>query len=245
MNITEIENPYHLNVEKMKMSCNDNAHNVPEPLQRGSFFYIIVGQPQSGKTNLWLNLIKRRRCFYYKQFHKIYIFSNSIHTINEKISLPPAQIIKGFSEDKLQQVIDDEEEEERNRDDDEEPSRVLMIFDDVVSGIKKNLPSMLKLTFNRRHIGGGVSIMLISQKFNKIPLELRTVATGLFFFSTKNRQEIESVWKEYGDVSKETFFEVLRYIFDTRHNFLYISLTKPQGETMHKNFNQLTISDGT
>ena len=92
---------------------------------------VIRAANESGKTNLWLNLIKRRRCFYYKQFHKIYIFSNSIHTINEKISLPPEQIIKGFSEDKLQQVIDDEEEEERNRDDDEEPSRVLMIFDDV------------------------------------------------------------------------------------------------------------------
>ena len=245
MDIVETPNPYNLQVAKMKMSCNDNAHNVPEPLQKGSFFYIIVGQPQSGKTNLWLNLIKRRRCFYYKQFHKIYIFSNSIHTIAEKISLPPEQIIRGFSEDKLQEVIDKEEDEERERDEDEEPTKILMIFDDVVSQIKKNLPSMLHLAFNRRHIGGGVSIMLISQKFNKIPLELRTVATGMFFFATKNRQEIESVWKEYADTSKETFFKVLKYIFDTRHNFLYINLAQPSGQTMYKNFNQLTITDGT
>ena len=65
----------------------------------------------SGKTNLWLNFIKKRKCFYHKQFHKIYIFSNSLHTIKEKINLPKQQLIHGFDLERLSEIISEETKE--------------------------------------------------------------------------------------------------------------------------------------
>ena len=88
MHIKEIPNKYGLQVSRMKMKCNDCGHNVPFPLQKSNFFFIISGNPGSGKTNLWLNLISRRRWAYNRQFHKVYIFSNSLHTIKKKLKLP-------------------------------------------------------------------------------------------------------------------------------------------------------------
>ena len=83
MNINEVlNNSKSIQVDRMKMSCDDNGLDIPQPLQQSNFFYIIVGQPMSGKTNLWLNFINKRKHFYWKQFHKIYIFSNSLHTIS-------------------------------------------------------------------------------------------------------------------------------------------------------------------
>ena len=106
MKITETPNTKaKLDIRKMAMSCDDNGHEVPPPLQKGNFFYIVVGQPSSGKTNLWLNFIKKRKCFYHKQFHKIYIFSNSLHTIKEKINLPKEQLIHGFDLERLRGVL--------------------------------------------------------------------------------------------------------------------------------------------
>ena len=109
MEIKEIPNRHGLKVSKMRMSCNDCGYQVPFPLQKSNFFYVISGNPGSGKTNLWLNLISRRKWAYNRQFHKVYIFSNSLHTIKKKLKLPDEQLIHGFSAESLEQVLEAEE----------------------------------------------------------------------------------------------------------------------------------------
>ena len=243
MDITEIPKRHGLKVSKMRMTCNDCGHDVPFPLQRSNFFYIISGNPGSGKTNLWLNLISRRKWAYNQQAHKVYIFSNSLHTIKKKLKLPDEQLIHGFSPESLQEVLDAEEEEESQLEEGEESNRIIMIFDDVVTQIKKHIQPMLKLIYNRRHIGGGCSVMLTTQKFNKIPLELRAVASGIFFFNTKNKAEIDALFREYIALSREEFMKVLKFVFDAPHNFLYINLELPGDKSLFKNFNQLRITE--
>ena len=243
MDIKEIPNRHGLKVSKMRMSCNDCGHDVPFPLQKSNFFYIISGNPGSGKTNLWLNLISRRKWAYNRQFHKVYIFSNSLHTIKKKLKLPDEQLIHGFSPESLQEVLSAEQEEEDELDEGENPNRILMIFDDVVTQIKKHIQPMLKLIYNRRHIAGGCSVMLTTQKFNKIPLELRAVASGVFFFNTKNKAEIDAVFREYIGLSREEFQKVLKFVFDAPHNFLYVNLELPGDKSLFKNFNQLRINE--
>ena len=207
------------------------------------FFYIISGNPGSGKTNLWLNLISRRKWAYNRQFHKVYIFSNSLHTIKKKLKLPDEQLVHGFSPESLQEVLDAEQEEENELEEGEEPNRILMIFDDVVSSIKKNIDPMLKLIWNRRHIAGGCSVMLTTQKFNAVPLQLRCAASAVIFFRTRNKAEIDAVFREYIGLSREEFMKVLRFVFDERHNFLYINLELPGDKSLFKNFNQLRITE--
>ena len=238
MKISETPNTK-LEIKKMQMTCDDNGHDVPPPLQRGNFFYIVVGQPQSGKTNLWLNFIKKRKCFYHKQFHKIYIFSSSLHTIKEKINLPKEQLVHGFDPIRLHEILEEEQKEAEGDD----ANKILIVFDDIVSQITRNLPPMLKLLYNRRHIGGGISIILTTQKYTKIPLELRTVATGVFFFTTKNKTEIDTLFDEYGNMKKVNFYKLLEYVFDKPHSFLFLNLLESVDRMYYKNFNMLTIGD--
>ena len=235
MRIIETENP-NLEVKKVKMSINDRQYDVDKPLQRGTFFYIITGQPSSGKTNLAMTLIKRRKKFYNKQFHKIYIFSPSIHTIKENLNIPADQIVEGLDLVRLNEII----EEEKARDDDDK-NKCLFIFDDLVNMLNKDVKPVLHLIYNRRHIGGGCSIMFLTQKFNKIKLEYRSVATGIMLFQTKNKMELNSLYQEYIGVPRPVFQSLLDYVFDAPHNFLYLNLLEPEERMYHKNFNQLKL----
>ena len=85
--------------------------------------------------------------------------------------------------------------------------------------------------------------MISTQKFNKVPLELRAVASGVFFFNTKNKAEIDAVFREYIGLTREEFIRILRFVFDEKHNFLYINLELPSEESLFKNFNQLRITE--
>lgn len=242
--ITEQANPHGLEVVAMKMSTDDCGHKVAPPLQKSNFYYILSGGPRSGKTNLLLNLIKKKNCFYYRQFNKIYIFSNSFHTIKEKLSLPPENIINGLDMGVLQNIIESEQEEyQEDLAEDIAPSKILFIFDDVITTVQKNMKEMLKLCFNRRHIAGGASVIITTQKYNKVPLELRTCATGIFFFNTKNKEEISTLHKELINLDKNAFIEVLEYVFDRPHNFLYLNLENNNDNMMFKNFNKIVIED--
>jgi hypothetical protein len=43
-------------------------------------------------------------------------------------------------------------------------------------------------------------------------------------------------------IPKKEFLDVLRYIYDKKHNFMFIDTTLPEHKQIHKNFNQLIIS---
>ena len=118
----------------------------------------------------------------------------------------------GFNIEALADIISEEEAEGDNK--------ILIVFDDVITQISRNLPPLIKLLYNRRHIGNGISVILTSQKFTKIPLELRTVATGVFFFETKNKTEIDTLYDEYGNMKKPDFLKLMQYVFDKKYNFL-------------------------
>ncbi len=45
MKIFAIPNKLKMQVNKIKMTCDDDGLNVPYPLQKSNFFYIISGQP--------------------------------------------------------------------------------------------------------------------------------------------------------------------------------------------------------
>ena len=239
--ISSIPNKNKMKIGKIKMTCDDCGLNVPYPLQRSNFFYILAGSPGSGKTNLLMSLITKNRKFYNKQFHRIWVFSNSLHTIKKRIDVPPSQLIHGFSEASLEKVLDIEQKEYDNLEEGEEPNKILIIFDDVVSQLQRNMQSLLKLAFNRRHISGGLSMMITTQKFNAIPLELRTASSGLFVFDTKNKQEIDAIWKEYISLPRDIFLKVLKFVFDRPHNFLYLNFELPADKMMFKGFDQIVI----
>ena len=230
MEINEIHNDSY-KIKKIVMT-NDapiEGTELPLPLKY-NFFMLLVGRPGSGKTTFAINLLnKRKKNTFYKKFHKVYIFSNSFKTISEDIKLPEDRIFDGI--DELPRVIEDIEQTD---------DKTLILIDDCVSDIK-NVEWMQKLIYNRRHKGGGISIIITTQVYNKLPLNLRKCASDLVFWNTSNKQEFKSIYNDYIDLTMENWMKLLKYVFkDDPHNFLWY---KTNDRMYFKNFNLLQFEE--
>ena len=213
----------------IKMSNEGPIKNVDEPLpQFYNFFMLLVGRPNSGKTSLLLNMInKKAKNSLFKKFDKVFIFSRSLKTISIKIKLDDDRMFDGI--DELEAVIEKIKEKDE---------KTLIIIDDCIAEIKDN-DYMSKLIFNRRHIGGGCSILITTQIFNKLPLSLRKCATDLIIFSTSNKRELESIYTDYINIPKNDFYNLCRYVFQKdNHQYLWVKIEK--NEYFH-NLNKLEI----
>ena len=42
-------------------------------------------------------------------------------------------------------------------------------------------------------------------------------------------------------IPEKEYLDVIKYIYDKKHNFMYIDTTKNQDDMLHKNFNKLVI----
>lgn len=229
---------YHNNKIKLqgvKVSNDEIDKQIIKPLPGSyapsAFFCPIIGGPGSGKTSLLIQMLTK----YYKSvFDMIYFFSGSLQTINEKFldKLHPERIFDSLEE--LPDVI----EELKGSD-----NKALIIIDDLVKDLnnKEYKPVLTEMILNRRHIGSNVSCFMVGQKLNMIPLFLRTSASAVIYFNGKNKRENNSLYEDYiTDISRDEFDDVIKYVFDEPHSFLYIDKTNGK---YYKKFNLLEIDD--
>jgi len=241
--ITEEEYEKKININKFDFNCDDEDCTIPEPLPRKSFSMLICGLPGSGKTNLLLNLITKQGKAFNKKFHRVFIFSPSLSTI------------KG--DDPFELIPDNQKFTEANFDNIESfleaikdtGEKVLLILDDVISDIRgkgrADIENKLqKIFFNRRHLcgaGGSCSIIATSQTYNKIDPKLRKTASHYVLFSNRQKKEQKSIFDEVILIPEKEYLDVIKYIYDKKHNFMFIDTTKNQDDMLHKNFNKLVI----
>ena len=127
--------------------------------------------------------------------------------------------------------------------------KVLLILDDVIADIRgigrgEIENKLQKIFFNRRHLcgaGGSCSIIATSQTYNKIDPKLRKTASHLIQYKPQ-KKEVENIYDDMIQIPKKEFYDVLKYIYDKKHNFMFIDTELPEDKTIHKNFNQLVIS---
>ena len=203
---------------------------------------LIVGKPGMGKTTLILSLICKQGKAFNKKFDRVYIFSPSLITMEDDPFelIPDEQKYEEATFENLTEVLDEIKDS---------GEKVLLVLDDVIADIrgkgKGAVENLLeKIFFNRRHLagaGGSVSIIATSQTYNKISPKLRKTASQLVFYENKQKKEIESIFEELILIPKQEFMDTLRYIFDKKHNFMYIDTQLPDHKMLHKNFNQLEI----
>jgi GTPase SAR1 family protein len=230
MNIKEVKNSiYKIDAIKMKNDCQ--IKNISDPLpSQYCFFLVVVGRPNSGKTTFILNMInKPSKRTYYKKFDKVYIFSKSLSTITDKIKISDDQLYNGI--DELEPVI----ESLKDKDD-----KVLLILDDVITDIKDGVEFdyIQRLIFNRRHIGGGISIILTSQVYNKLKAALRKCASDIILFQTGNKREIQSIYDDFINIDKSDYLDIIKHCFKTNHDFVFI---KTNDNNFYHNFNRLVF----
>ena len=104
---------------------------------------------------------------------------------------------------------------------------------------------LTKMLMNRRHLagaGGSTAFITTTQVYNKIPAPIRKTATQVVLYSTKNKTEINTIFDELILIPKDDFYEILRYCFDKRHNFIYIDVNKSYDKMFHKCFNELNFN---
>ena len=98
------------------------------------------------------------------------------------------------------------------------------------------------MTANGGDEANGVSIWLTTQSWNRIPLFLRKVANGVVAWKLKNVKEIASLYDELVvGLSKDQFFQILKYVFQKQFDFLFINMDEPYDKMYHRNFNQLEL----
>lgn len=243
-NIKEIEYDKKITITGQKFSCDDVDDTIPAPLpQKGGFAMLIVGKPGMGKTSLILSLVCKSGKAFNRKFDRVYVWSPSLITMEGDPfeMIPDDQKFGEATMDNISEVLEDIKES---------GDKVLFIFDDVIADIrgtgKGAIENLLqKIFFNRRHLagaGGSVSIIATSQTYNKIDPKLRKTASQLIFYCNRQKKETESIFEEMILIPKKEYLDSLRYIYDKKHNFMYIDTTQSENKMIHKNFNQLEIT---
>ena len=217
MKITEKLPDKKITLKKFDFSCDDLDLSIPAPLPQAlNFFALVSGKPGSGKSSLILNLLCKRGKIYNKKFDRIFLFSPSLATMNKEEIESVLEEIDGSGD------------------------KVLFILDDVVNDLQKDMKLqrlMCKVLMNRRHLcgeGGSVSVIITTQVYNKIPAPI---------FHTKNKKELETIFDELVLIPKKDYYDLLKYTFQKKHDFLYIDVNKQFDKMFHRNFNQLDFSD--
>jgi|TARA_R110000824_G_scaffold143807_2_gene311544 hypothetical protein len=241
--IQEKEYDKKITVSGQKFSCDDVDCTIPKPLpQKGGFAMLVIGKPGMGKTSLILSLCCKSGKAFNRKFDKLYLWSPSLVTMEDDPFelIPDDQKFEEATLENIQSVLDQVKDS---------GEKVLFIFDDVIADIrgkgKGEIENRLqKIFFNRRHLagaGGSVSIIATSQTYNKIDPKLRKTASQLILYHNPQKKEQESIFQEAILIPRKEFVDTMRYVYDKKHNFMYIDTTLPENRMIHKNFNQLII----
>ena len=241
--IKEIPYDKPINITKYEFTCDDIDGTIPKPLpQKGGFAMLIIGKPGMGKTTLILSLICKKGKAFNRKFDRVYLFSPSLITMKDDPFelIPEDQKFDEANYDNLHGVL----EEIKDSGD-----KCLIILDDVISDVrgkgKGSVENLLqKIFFNRRHLagsGGSLSVIATSQSYNKIDPKLRKTASQIVFYKNLHKKETESLFDQVILIPRKEFTDTLKYIFNKKHNFLYIDTTQDPDKMLHKNFNQLSV----
>ena len=235
-----------LEVQKTPFSVDKKDVSFPKPLPRTyNHFLLITAKPRSGKTTLMYSLLTFRKSPYYRKFDKVYIFSPSLATTKDDRlkSIPHEQRYTELTLENLEGVYDEVSGS---------GERILLLIDDCVNDVKKNLgveKKLAQIAMNRRHIcgadedgeGAGISIWMTTQVFNKLPRAIRACADFHIIFKTTNKRELETMFEEIITIDKDLFAEMIKYVFSGKYDFLLIDMNQNSNKMYYKNLNKQLV----
>jgi len=240
-----LEKDSKIKINGAKMDTADRPKNLSKFLNYVNLS-LIIGLPASGKSSLIRQLLMGTRDdnLYNDVFHSVYYISPS-DTMS--LNLPEDKKIL-LDQDPLEEILENIIQNEKDLGEEEEPHHVLIILDDAVNFLNTRAAAMKifrKISMNGRHILGKHSSLqtwLVSQKIKSVPLTIRSQANQIWFFnSTKAEKEV--LRDEYTGLDKKEAKKLFDYVFNKKHNFLFVNLQLPLNTRYFKNFNRLLIVD--
>jgi hypothetical protein len=192
-----------------------------------SFCSYIVGRRNRGKSHLLLKMLLNKKLLKDK-FDEV-ILINPTYRYDEKYHVIKfTEVFEEFSIELLENLLIKFQENE-------EKSKILLILDDCISEneFKSNQSDhpLNRLAVNGRH--WGVSLIILSQKYNAISSYIRAQLDYVILFETSNHYELKSIYEEYGNGSIKEFEELMKRVYIKKHDFLVIDSINNQ---MLKNF---------
>jgi hypothetical protein len=118
--------------------------------------------------------------------------------------------------------------------------KTLLLIDDMTADLKKSkvVETILKrIVYNRRHLK--CNIILTAQSYVNIPLDIRKCITSCIMFRPP-KKEMEILFNELIESKKEMFIEIMKTVFDDKHNFLFVNIPT---QLMFKNFDSLVFKN--
>jgi len=214
-----------IKIKKYAFSNDNNfGPSVPKPLPQRPFCMGVVGQAGMGKSCIVMSLLCRRKKCYNRQFDRVEVFSPSLSSMrggNPFESLPEEQVHTDIDGDAVRTLVETLQAGE---------DKCVIYIDDLVNTIARDPDlqgELCKLIMNRRHIGGGCSIIWTTQIYNKMPLCIRKTATCLFMMNSKQRRELDSLFDETCALPKEHFHRVVKHAIQKKHDALFMDMDGP------------------
>ena len=237
--ISEISNNINLTIPKFV--CDNSLGDIPSPCPKQSFYMVFSGPPRSGKTSLAVSLLTTKNN---KKSGKKSIYRNVFDNI---IVIMPKNSLKSLKNSPFDSLDDDKIYYELDyetldtiynkineyRDDDEQ---TLLFIDDMASSLKdvELLKFFNMMISNRRHLK--LSVMMLTQYLNSIPLSNRRLISHLFLWKCNNKKEYKAIYEELIPSDKGQFEDIINYCFKNPHDNLMIDTNNGK---YYRNFNEL------
>lgn len=235
----------------------DNKKDLPyipaKPLDNmcKSFFLYVIGSPGSGKTSTIQSLLTshpskknpNKPKYFYKFWDNIFLISGSLQTLSNKFLklLPDHKQHNEYSDELLHEIIEELSEGENDNN--------LIIIDDCIKSLKKS-KIITACALNRRHLThdqeqdgfGGLSLMILSQKFTLLDLSLRNACSHFMIYKTSNFTELKRIREEIMyDLNDDEFNEYIKLGWKSPYSFLFIELNKPKKDKYFIKFDKVVF----
>jgi hypothetical protein len=231
-----IEKKSEIQYEPPKFLCDHHLHKrVSAPLPNAHHFMCITGPAGSGKTSMAVSMLTSKQC-YKKVFHEIHVImpSHSRASLKDDIFEGHRRCYEELDFHTLMHIQDSVKAAA------EKKKISLIVMDDVGAALKDaSLQRLMKeIIWNRRHTK--TSIWCLAQSYNSLPMQIRKSISHLCMFKPVNKKEAELVFSELAYKGKEELDELLRFVFDKPHDFLFLDVPR---SAYHKNYDLIKEND--
>lgn len=231
---------------------DEQQHHTDQPIPETSFVWGVVGARSAGKSSLILSLLDSK--WGRKRFHNIFWCSQTWQSdVRTKAPLKELldelsdddKVFGDFNDEIAQKIIDRLESFNETFDRKKnggKPPKALIVIDDCLSSLPRNLLSSVtnRLVVNGRHIGGGVSVIVTSQKYTALPVLWRQNLSILSMFPSANKKDTEALLNDL-NIDEDLFKRLTAFAWSSPRSFLHINfLTVPM--TFYKKFDKIKMT---
>ena len=220
------------------------SDDIQEPLVNICHSAMIIGIPNSGKSNL-VNSLLLTKGQYKRVFHDIFLVcpSDSRDCFGKDSALELVKDEKTYddlSPENMEEIYHKIKANKETGDEEGEPRYSCLILDDVMADLKnkETIYWLKKLLANIRHLH---CVCIISvQLFMEVPKPIRNLVRCVFQFKPHNLKEQERIHLEILPMLDKNELEAfISYCFDKPYQFFMVDRHR---QLICKNFNPLEIT---